>query len=126
MRVQEALTAPAEFYHRRLKEAPKVLEWLHAHYGISDETIDSLQIGFAANGPCKDNGRQYRGVLSALTKRKDPFTLRELGATGAFNPTSQDSLYPFLRSAPHLPLLEPGPGGLHDRTPDALDSRQRL
>ena len=95
VRVQEALTALAEFYHRRLKEAPKVLEWLHAHYGISDETIDSLQIGFAANGACQDNGTKYRGVLSALTKRKDPFELRELGATGAFNPTSQDSLYPF-------------------------------
>ena len=95
VRVGEALTALAEFYHRRLKEAPKVLEWLHAHYGISDETIDSLQIGFAANGACKENGKEYKGVLSALTKRKDPFTLRELGATGAFNPTSQDSLYPF-------------------------------
>ncbi len=95
VRVGEALTALAEFYHRRLKEAPKVLEWLHAHYGISDDTIDSLQIGFAANGACQDNGTKYRGVLSALTKRKDPFTLRELGATGAFNPTSQDSLYPF-------------------------------
>ncbi len=95
VRVQEALTALAEFYHRRLKEAPKVLEWLHSHYGISDETIDSLQIGFAANGACKDEGKEYKGVLSALTKRKDPFELRELAATGAFNPTSQDSLYPF-------------------------------
>ncbi len=95
VRVQEALTALVEFYHRRLKEAPKVLDWLHTHYGISDDTIDSLQIGFAANGACQDNGTKYRGVLSALTKRKDPFQLRELGATGAFNPTSQDSLYPF-------------------------------
>ncbi len=95
VRVGEALTALAEFYHRRLKEAPKVLEWLHAHYGISGETIDSLQIGFAANGGCKDEGKEYKGVLSALTKRKDPFKLRELAATGAFNPTSQDSLYPF-------------------------------
>ena len=95
MRVGEALKELAAFYHRRLKEAPKVLEWLHAHYGISDDTIDSLQIGFAANGPCKDEGKEYKGVLSALTKRKDPFKLRELAATGAFNPTSQDSLYPF-------------------------------
>ena len=95
VRVGEALTALAEFYHRRLKEAPKVLDWLHTHYGISEDTIDSLQIGFAANGACQDNGTKYRGILSALTKRKDPFTLRELAATGAFNPTSQDSLYPF-------------------------------
>ena len=79
VRVGEALTALAEFYHRRLKEAPKVLEWLHAHYGISDDTIESLQIGFAANGACKETGKEYKGVLSALTKRKDPFTLRELG-----------------------------------------------
>ena len=120
VRVQEALTALAEFYHRRLKEAPKVLEWLHAHYGISDETIDSLQIGFAANGACQDKGKPYRGVLSALTKRKDPFKLRELAATGAFNPTSPGQLVPLLRPAHHLSLLEPWPGGLHDRTPDAL------
>ncbi len=109
VRVQEALTELAAFYHRRLKESPKVLEWLHAHYGISDETIDSLQIGFATNGACQDNGTEYRGVLSALTKRKDPSTT-----------------FDNISSAHHLPLLEPWPRRIHDRTPDALDARQRV
>ena len=95
VRVQEALTALASFYHRRLKEAPEVLDWLHTHYGISDDTIDSLAIGYAANGPCKDNGKQYRGVISALTKRENPFNDGELAATGAFRAARHDGLFPF-------------------------------
>ncbi len=95
VRVQEVLTALAEFYHRRLKEAPKVLEWLRSHYGISDETIDSLQIGFAANGPCTDDGKEYKGIIAAMTKRENPFRPRELASSGAFRPSMQDHLYPF-------------------------------
>ncbi len=95
VRVQEVLTALAEFYHRRLKERPEVLQWLHSHYGISDETIDSLQIGFAANGPCKDDGKEYKGIISAMTKRENPFRPRELASSGAFRPSMQDHLYPF-------------------------------
>ena len=34
VRVQDALTALASFYHLRLKDAPEVLEWLTSHYGI--------------------------------------------------------------------------------------------
>ena len=51
VRAQEVLTALASFYHRRLKDAPEVLEWLTSHYGIGQETIDTLRIGYAANGP---------------------------------------------------------------------------
>ena len=95
VRVQEALTALASFYHRRLKDAPEVLGWLTSHYGISEETIDTLRIGYAANGPCKDDGKPQTGVLSALTTGENPFTPRELAATGAFRPTGQDGLIPF-------------------------------
>ena len=95
VRVQEALTALASFYHRRLKDAPEVLEWLTSHYGIGQETIDTLRIGYAANGPCKDDGKKCTGVLSALTTGENPFTPRELAATGAFRPTAQDGLTPF-------------------------------
>ena len=95
VRVQEALTALASFYHRRLKDAPEVLEWLTSHYGISEETIDALRIGYAANGPYKDDGKPQTGVLSALTTGENPFTPRELAATGAFRPTGQDGLIPF-------------------------------
>ena len=95
VRVQEALTALASFYHRRLKDAPEVLEWLTSHYGIGKETIDALRIGYAANGPCKDDGKPQTGVLSALTTGENPFTSRELDATGAFRPTGQAGLIPF-------------------------------
>ncbi len=95
VRVQDALTALASFYHRRLKDAPEVLGWLTSHYGISEETIDTLRIGYAANGPYKDDGKPQTGVLSALTTGENPFTPRELAATGAFRPTGQDGLIPF-------------------------------
>ena len=108
VRVQEALTELAAFYHRRLKEAPEVLDWLHTHYGISDDTIDSFAIGYAANGPCKDNGKQYRGVLSALTKRENPFNDGELAATGAFRPTGQDGLIPFFEGRIVFPYWSRG------------------
>ena len=108
VRVQEALTELAAFYHRRLKEAPEVLDWLHTHYGISDDTIDSLAIGYAANGPCKDNGKQYRGVLSALTKRENPFNDGELAATGAFRTARHDGLFPFFEGRIVFPYWSRG------------------
>ena len=95
VRVQDALTALASFYHRRLKDAPEVLEWLTSHYAISEETIDTLRIGYAANGPCEENGKKCAGVLSALTTGQNLFTPRELDATGAFRPAGQDGLIPF-------------------------------
>ncbi len=95
VRVQDALTALASFYHRRLKDAPEVLEWLTSHYGIGKETIDTLRIGYAANGPCEEGGKACAGVLSALTTGENPFTPRELAATGAFRPTAQAGLIPF-------------------------------
>ncbi len=95
VRVQEALTALASFYHRRLKDAPEVLEWLRANYGIAEETIDTLRIGYAVNGPCEDAGEPQAGVLAALTTGENAFTPRELAATGAFRPTGQDGLIPF-------------------------------
>jgi len=96
LRVQEVLTALASFYHQRLKDSPEVLDWLRSHYRISDDTIDSLSIGYAANGPLKDNkGKEYSGVISALTNGDKAFNLRELAAAAAFRPTSQDGLLPF-------------------------------
>ncbi len=96
LRVQEALTALAGFYHERLKESPKVLEWFHAHYGISDEAIDKLLIGYALNSPIRcPNGEERPGLLKALTGSPYNFTLRELAASGAFRPTSQDGVFPF-------------------------------
>ena len=86
VRVKDALTALARFYHARLKDSPQVLEWLKSKYAISDETIDDLLIGYADNAA---------GVVAALTAGDNAFSKRELSATGAFRPTSQDGLNPF-------------------------------
>ena len=108
VRVQEALTALASFYHRRLKDAPEVLEWLTSHYAISEETIDTLRIGYAANGPCEENGKKCAGVLSALTTGQNLFTPRELDATGAFRPTGQGGLTPFFEGRIVFPYWSHG------------------
>ena len=108
VRVQEALTALASFYHRRLKDEPEVLEWLASHYGISEETIDTLRIGYAANGPCEENGKPQTGVLSALTTGENPFTPRELAATGAFRQAGQAGLTPFFEGRIVFPYWSHG------------------
>ena len=108
VRVQDALTALASFYHRRLTETPEVLEWLTLHYGIGKETIDTLRIGYAANGPCKDDGKPQTGVLSALTTGENPFTPRELAATGAFRQAGQAGLTPFFEGRLVFPYWSHG------------------
>ncbi|MCL4553264.1 MAG: DNA primase [Candidatus Marsarchaeota archaeon] len=95
LRTQSALTAVARYYNERLKSSPKVLEWFIRKYGISLETIDSLLIGYADNLPYTDSkGNKHPEIVTALTTGDDAFTLRELAATGAFNPTSNDTLNP--------------------------------
>ena len=108
VRVQEALTALASFYHRRLKDAPEVLEWLRANYGLSEETIETLRIGYAVNGACEDEGKPQAGVLAALTTGENAFAARELAATGAFRPTGQDGLIPFFEGRIVFPYWSHG------------------
>jgi len=86
LRVKDALTGLAKLYHARLKESPEVLDWLKSKYALNDETIDDLLIGYADN---------ESGVVAQLTAGTDGFSKRELAATGAFRPTSQDGLTPF-------------------------------
>ncbi len=50
LRVREVLTASAGVYYQRLVGNPEVLAWFREKYGISDETIGRLQIGYAENG----------------------------------------------------------------------------
>ena len=93
-RVQEALSTLAAYYHFRLKQEPEVLAWLQSKYAITADTIDRLQIGYAANKSWKDkNGEQHAGVMRAMTGRG--FSNQELAATGAFVPTQQGKLFPF-------------------------------
>lgn len=87
LRVREALTAVADLYHQRLLANGEVLAWFRTKYGISDETMAWLKIGFADNdGP---------SVARALMEGPCAFTVRELTATSAFRPTSQDGIIPF-------------------------------
>lgn len=99
VRVKDALTALARFYHARLKDSPQVLEWLKSKYAISGETIDDLLIGYADNAP---------GVVAALTTGDNAFSKRELAATGAFRPTSQDGLNPFFEKRIIFPYWSRG------------------
>ena len=87
LRVREALTEIAEFYHQRLLATPDVLAWFRQKYGISDEMAARLKIGFAAN--------TEPSVIRALAEGSSAFTKRELAATSAFRPTAQDGLVPF-------------------------------
>lgn len=107
LRVQEALTELARFYHRRLLANPEALEWLQSRYCISREMIDQLLIGFAGNGAWEEDGQSRPGVLSHLTGEVG-FTLRELAATGAFHPTAQDSLVPFYEGRIVFPYWKGG------------------
>jgi hypothetical protein len=87
LRVREALTAFAASYHQRLVGNPAVLTWFRGKYGISEETISRLQIGYAENG--------VPSVARALMDGPGAFTMRELAATSVFRPTAQDGLVPF-------------------------------
>jgi hypothetical protein len=87
LRVREALTASAVVYHQRLVGNPEVLAWFRGKYGISEETISRLQIGYAENG--------LSSVSRTLMDGPGAFTMRELAATSVFRPTAQDGLVPF-------------------------------
>ena len=84
-RVRGALTALSEIYHQRLVANAEVLAWFKSKYGIGDETIARLKIGFAENEP---------SPVRALTEGAGAFTPRELAGSSAFRPTSQDGLIP--------------------------------
>lgn len=86
IRVKDALTALARYYHARLREQEEVIKWLKDNYAISDDTIDDLLIGFADN---------TAGTVRSLMSQGYDFTKRELAATGAFWPTGNDDLVPF-------------------------------
>jgi DNA primase len=109
LRAQEALTSLASYYHQRLKDTPEALKWLRKRYRLSDETIDSLRIGYAANGPTKnERGLKRPGAIFALTKGDKAFSLRELAATGAFRPASQGRIFPFFEARIVFPYWSRG------------------
>jgi predicted P-loop ATPase len=98
IRVREVLTATAEYYHQALVSNPEVLAWFRQKYGISDEMIERLKIGFAV--------QSSPGVVSHL--RKLGFTPADLATSSAFRPTSQDGLMPFFASRIVFPYWSRG------------------
>ncbi len=108
MRAKEALSDLAEFYHQRLRENPKALEWLQSKYGLTEETIARLKIGFADNSRWKNSkGTKFTGPIDAL-KRARGFSKEDLEATGAFLPTSQNGLFPFFNGRIIFPYWSRG------------------
>ena len=87
LRVREALTALAEIYHQRLVSNAEVFSWFRAKYGIREETIERLKIGYAEDGSPT--------AARLLMDGPAAFTPRELTATSAFRPTAQDGIAPF-------------------------------
>jgi len=87
LRVRETLTAVAGAYHERLIANVEVLTWFRTKYGISDETVARLKIGFADNSD--------PSVARMLMEGSGAFTMRDLTATSAFRPTAQDGVVPF-------------------------------
>ncbi|MBU1319356.1 MAG: DNA primase, partial [candidate division Zixibacteria bacterium] len=88
LRVFDVLSAMAKFYHQALKSNQEVLDWFRSKYGISDETVEQLLIGYADNG----NGK---GIIRTLTGKEHGFSPQDLVASGAFRVTKQGELQPF-------------------------------
>jgi DNA primase len=65
----------------------EVAGWFRAKYGISDEMIERLKIGFADESDPT--------TARILTDGPGAFTARDLTATSAFRPTAQDGVVPF-------------------------------
>ena len=87
LRVRETLTAIAEAYHQRLMANTEVLDWFRTKYGIGEETIARLKIGFADTGE--------PSVARVLLDGPGALTVRDLTATSVFRPTAQDGIVPF-------------------------------
>jgi len=87
LRVREALAALADLYHQHLMVNAEVLGWFREKYGIGEEMMVRLKIGFADD--------RAPGAARALMDGPGAFLPRELTATSAFRPTPQDGLVPF-------------------------------
>jgi DNA primase len=107
LRVHDALTEIAEFYHQRLLANPDVLTWFREKYGIGDEMAARLKIGFAEN--------ENPSIIQSLMNGPSGFTRAELAATSAFRPTAQDGLIPFFEGR----IVFPYGAAQASRRPDA-------
>jgi len=109
IRVHSVLLALAKFYHHRLKTFPQLLEWTQSKYGISEEMIDDLLIGFSDTEPRKSpGGTCLPGPVKTLTSEPHNFSFWDLASSGAFRPTNQDRLFPFFNKRIVFPYWSRG------------------
>jgi hypothetical protein len=95
LRVFAALTSLADYYHRRLLADTEVLLWFRQKYGIGDEMIVRLKIGYAKNESWTDvSGNRQSSALDDLCKGLNVFTYSELLGTSTFRP-SASGIRPF-------------------------------
>lgn len=95
--VHSILTDIADFYHKKLVDQIPTLDAFKDQYGISDETITSLKIGYADN-----NG------LLAWLKNERKYSPADLARIGCFTVSSQDNLIPFFDKRFTFPYWKQG------------------
>ncbi len=84
------------FYHEKFIARPDVRDAFLKQYGISDETIRTLQIGFADND----------GLLKYLKEKK--YQPADLAKTGCFNFDYQENLLPVFKNRYVFPYWKQG------------------
>jgi DNA primase len=108
-RIFSLLSELVSYYHARLRDSPKVLDWFRSKYAIGDETIDRLQIGFATSDPWNDSkGKPRRSASSYLASRTAGYTPEELAASGAFLPRDEGGFFPFFEKRIVFPYWSRG------------------
>jgi hypothetical protein len=108
LRVFEALTSLADYYHQRLLADTDALNWFREKYRIGDEMIARLKIGYAQNASWADSaGNRQCGVLDALCRGPNAFTHAELSGTSAFRP-SGSGISPFFNRRTVFPYWSRG------------------
>jgi len=90
------LTDIAEFYHKKFLDRKDVWDAFRAQYGISDDTIKSIQIGFSDND----------GLLTYLREKK--YTAADMSKTGCFNFDFQENLLPVFKNRYVFPYWKQG------------------
>jgi len=90
------LTEITALYHQKFLSNAEAQAAFRAQYGISDETIKSLQIGYADND----------GLPAHLKEKK--YKPRDIAKTGCFNFDHQDNMHPVFRNRYIFPYWKQG------------------
>ncbi|MCP4677621.1 MAG: toprim domain-containing protein [Deltaproteobacteria bacterium] len=106
--MQDALTEVARFYHARLKANPEALAWVKEQYGLTDETIDKLLIGYANNDVGLDAyGAQCAGLRDAMEQSPKAISKKTLVMISAVRSGGGD-LYPYFERRVVFPYWSRG------------------